>query len=161
MKKINIFFLVLCCLSFFGCEEDDKVTMLDFSNIVAPELEKVLPENFVITETTNLNDEVGYVLWEKGEYGYAASVTYTVQADIHGGTFEEPVELVSSTTDRAVITAKMLNNAAMAYTIESKPLTLDLRLKAVVSSTAVPSPPVELTTALRRKSSVSGLDSMV
>ena len=33
MKKINIFFLVLCCLSFFGCEEDDKVTMLDFSNI--------------------------------------------------------------------------------------------------------------------------------
>ena len=72
MKKINIFFLVLCCLSFFGCEEDDKVTMLDFSNIVAPELEKVLPENFVITETTNLNDEVGYVLWEKGEYGYAA-----------------------------------------------------------------------------------------
>ena len=135
MKKINIFFLVLCCLSFFGCEEDDKVTMLDFSNIVAPELEKVLPENFVITETTNLNDEVGYVLWEKGEYGYAASVTYTVQADIHGGTFEEPVELVSSTTDRAVITAKMLNNTAMAYTIESKPITLDLRLKAVVSST--------------------------
>lgn len=135
MKKINIFVLVLCCLSFFSCEEDDKVKMLDFKNIVAPELQKVLPENLVINESTDLNDEVGYILWEKGEYGYSASVTYTVQADIHKGTFETPIDLATSVTDRAVITAKALNTAAMVYTIESKPITLDLRLKAVVTST--------------------------
>ena len=60
MKKINIFFLVLCCLSFFGCEEDDKVTMLDFSNIVAPELEKVLPENFS-TESSKRSINVFFI----------------------------------------------------------------------------------------------------
>lgn len=117
-----------------SCEKDDQITMAGFENLTAPVLKKVLPENLVITEDMDLNSEVGYVLWDKADYGYNAAASYTVQADIHGGTFESPIELVTSTTDRAVITAKMLNTAAMNFVTESVPVTLDFRLKTVVTS---------------------------
>lgn len=132
MKKINIFLIALCCTCFFACEEEDKVMMSD--TIVSPVLEQLLPENLVITETTDLTNKVGKWQWEAADYGYAAAANYTIEADVHGGKFEKPVEVTSSKTTSAVITAAMLNSAATNFTIDSKPLTIDVRLKTVVAS---------------------------
>jgi len=102
--------------------------------IISPVLEQLLPENLVITETTDLTNKVGKWQWEAADYGYAAAANYTIEADVHGGNFEKPVELASSKTTSAIITAAMLNSAAANFTIDSKPLTIDIRLKTVVAS---------------------------
>ncbi len=132
MKKLNIFLIALCCTCFFACEEEDKLMMSD--TIISPVLEQLLPENLVITETTNLTNKVGKWQWKAADYGYAAAANYTIEADIHGGKFEKPVELASSKTTSAIITAAILNSAAANFTIDSKPLTIDIRLKTVVAS---------------------------
>lgn len=142
MKNIRILLGLLAIYTLMSCEKDDQVKMPEFDNLVAPTLEKLLPANLVINETTDLNAELGYVIWEKADYGYAAAASYTLQADISGGTFEKPLELVTSSTDRAVITAKMLNSAAMGFVTESVPVTLDMRLKVVVTSDGTVGAPI-------------------
>jgi len=136
MKKLNILLLALFAFSLFGCEDDDKVTMK--TEITPPTLDELLPENLVITENTNLQDKIAYWHWAEGDYGFPAAVTYTVEADT-SATFTQSTEIGTSTTTSLVVTAEMLNKAALKYTKEAEPITLFIRLKAILSQYEFPS----------------------
>jgi len=130
MKKIHFLIIaILCALGMASCDDDDGLKI--GNNIVPPVLEQLLPENYVITESTILTDNVGYWRWKHADYGYSAAVKYTVEADTVDGTFDSPITLTDSDQDFALITAGMLNTAGLKIAPEeSKIVSLDIRIRA-------------------------------
>lgn len=135
MKRLNITLALLFALGIMAsCSDDHDLKIAPEENFVAPVLKAVFPENAIFTETTDMNSNLGYVLWEPADYGYSAPVKYILQADTAGGDFTSPIEVVTSNTTEAIITAKILNNTGKNYTTRIQPVTLDLRLKTVITS---------------------------
>jgi len=132
MKKLNILLITLAALmSFSSCEEDPDLKIA--AEIVPPVLESLTPENFVITEGMNLYDKIANWHWKAPEYGFPASVKYTVEGDI-SAEFAMPFSIGTVKATSIAITGEMLNKAGMAFAEESVPVTLFVRLKAVVDS---------------------------
>lgn len=135
MKRLNIMSALLFVLGIMAsCSDDHDLRIAPEENFVAPVLKAVFPENTIFTEETDMNSNLGYVLWEPASYGYSAPVKYILQADTAGGDFTSPIEVVTSNTTEAIITAKILNNTGKNYTTKIQPVTLDLRLKTMISS---------------------------
>ncbi len=135
MKRLNIMSALLFVLGIMAsCSDDHDLRIAPEENFVAPVLKAVFPENTIFTEETDMNSNLGYVLWEPADYGYSAPVKYILQADTAGGDFASPIEVVTSNTTEAIITAKILNNTGKNYTTKIQPVTLDLRLKTMISS---------------------------
>lgn len=135
MKKLNTLLISLCTLGLIAsCSDDHDLTIAPDESFVSPVLKAVFPENEVFTETTDMNNNLGYVLWDAASYGYSAPVKYILQADTAGGDFTKAIEIANSNSTQVVITAKMLNNAGKNYTTKIQPVTLDLRLKTVITS---------------------------
>lgn len=135
MKRLNILLISLCTLGFMAsCSDDHDLTIAPDESFVSPELKAVFPNNQIFTETTDMNGNLGYVLWDAADYGYGTPVKYVLQADTAGGDFSKPIEVTSSNSTQAIITAKMLNDAGKNYTTKMEVVTLDLRLKTVITS---------------------------
>lgn len=148
MKKINILFMSLLTVGagfLSSCSDGEKVTIAPDEAFVSPVLKTILPENAIFTENTNMNDQLGYILWDAANYGYSAAVKYTIQADTLGGDFSQPIELVSSNTTQAIITPKKLNDAAKNFRDESGLVTLDIRLMTSINTTGSDPVPVQKT----------------
>ncbi len=135
MKKINILlFSLLTFSTFMSCSNDKDVFIEEDEYLVPPVLKTILPENEIFTENTNMNNNIGYVLWDKADYGYSAPVKYILQADTAGGDFSKPIEIGSSSTNQLILTAKMLNSAGMNFTVKMVPVTLSMRLMTQITS---------------------------
>lgn len=135
MKRLNIMSALLFALGIMAsCSDDHDLRIAPEENFVAPVLKAVFPENIVFTEETDMNSTSGQVSWEAADYGYSAPIKYILQADTAGGSFTSPIEVVTSNTTEAIVTAKMLNNTGKNYTAKIQPVTLDLRLKTVITS---------------------------
>jgi len=131
MKKLNILLIALVSLTLFSCEDDDHVTISQ--EIVPPVLQELTPENFVITEEMNIYDKIAYWHWQAPDYGFPASVNYTVQADISAD-FPNPFDIGSIEATSIAITGDMLNKAGLNYTSSATPITLFVRLKAEIAT---------------------------
>lgn len=135
MKRLNIMSALLFVLGIMAaCSDDHDLRIAPEENFVAPVLKAVFPENIVFTEETDMNSTSGHISWEAADYGYSAPIKYILQADTAGGSFTSPIEVVTSNTTEAIVTAKMLNNTGKNYTAKIQPVTLDLRLKTVITS---------------------------
>jgi len=132
MKKLNILLITLAALiSFSSCENnDDDITIAP--EIIPPVLNELTPENFVVTKES-LYNKVSYWSWKAPDYGFEASVEYTIEADTIA-TFKEPAVVGTVKATTMAITAEMLNKAALNFTTKEEPITLFVRLKAVVAS---------------------------
>ena len=117
-----------------SCSNDKDVFIEEDEYLVPPVLKTILPENEIFTENTNMNNNIGYVLWDKADYGYSAPVKYILQADTAGGDFSKPIEIGSSSTNQLILTAKMLNSAGMNFTVKMVPVTLSMRLMTQITS---------------------------
>lgn len=135
MKRLTIMSALLFVLGIMAaCSDDHDLRIAPEENFVAPVLKAVFPENIVFTEETDMNSTSGHISWEAADYGYSAPIKYILQADTAGGSFTSPIEVVTSNTTEAIVTAKMLNNTGKNYTAKIQPVTLDLRLKTVITS---------------------------
>lgn len=135
MKRLNTLLISLCTLGLIAsCSDDHDLTIAPDESFVSPVLKAVFPENEIFTEATDMNSNLGYVLWDAASYGYSAPVKYILQADTAGGDFTKAIEITNSNTTQSIITAKMLNDAGKNYTTKIQPVTLSLRLKTVVTS---------------------------
>ena len=70
MKKINILLFSLLTLSgLMSCSDDPDLIIAPEESFVSPVLKAILPENEIFTENTDMNSNLGYVLWDKADYG--------------------------------------------------------------------------------------------
>lgn len=137
MKKIHIFLLtILSVIGFASCSdtEDPKIG----SEHTAPVLSKLVPQNLIISEETDLNQNVAYWVWKPADYGISTSVTYTLEADTLGGDFSNPVVMLTTTDKSIGIAPGTLNKAAGNFITETSFVTLDVRIKTTVSRMVEP-----------------------
>jgi len=132
MKKISILFISILCLSFLvSCEKDETKAVLS-SAPVAPTI-AAPSANIVMTRAQSST-----LLVFKGaaaDFGFDASVTYTLQADLATGNFAEPVNLASGMVDTFSFKASELNTMLLTMgLIEDVATPVKMRVAANVLS---------------------------
>lgn len=113
----NYFLFILISLVIFnGCIEDetDPVLVLGApSQITAPSN----GTNFVITED-NLNDILAKFTWTEPDYGIKVGVNYTIEMDIAGNNFADPIQVGSTRAERELDISNERFNTALTVTKE-------------------------------------------
>lgn len=107
MKLIrNISIMLLAAAAIVGCEKYDKA-QVERSAIKAPILSEY-PTGVVTLKKERKDSSDILLKWNPAQYGYAAAVTYTVEAYVDG---KEPVEIGQTYLDSIYIINKVLNTA--------------------------------------------------
>lgn len=107
MKHI-IISIVISSLILLSCEKDETQVMLK-SDLAAPVLTSQV-DGFTQTITeTNLTEKISFK-WNESDYGVDTEVSYSLQADIAGGDFTEPLVLGITPFDAITLTLAELND---------------------------------------------------
>lgn len=128
--------MFLCLFSFFACDDDGEHIKLNDSKLVAPVLSQEVPQNFILTETTNMTDSIGLWKWSVADYGVQTPPIYVLEVDTleSFGTFQEYASLAATSLK---ITNDVINKAAMLFVNNTQEITLYFRVRASIGSAEV------------------------
>ncbi|CDN32135.1 SusE-like protein [Mucinivorans hirudinis] len=132
MKKIKIFTLMALVVStLFSCKDNGKEIVEINPDKVAAAQFVDLPTAPVILDENN-PDGMAPILftWSKAQYGYAAAVTYTVQAAAANS--EVYSEILQSSLNYNVMTNKALNNKLLGMKIKANEVS-NIKLRVISS----------------------------
>ena len=120
MKLINYIkaFVLLLVTSIIGmsCEEDfEKITLKE--EVTANTLANTSSENYVFTFDTR-SEVFNAFTWDAPDYGFDASVTYTLQMDLGTGDFSSPITLSTTQDLSASPTIQVVNNALLGLGLD-------------------------------------------
>jgi hypothetical protein len=138
MKKyIFILLAFIGSISLFSsCEKDEtKATKLPFP--IGPELTSVPDLTLKRAEATKAIQIIGTA----GDFGFKSSVTYYLEADRAGNSFNNPIVLASAKVDTFNLTVTQLNTMLIKTLPLDKTLAMELRVRAsltVEASGALP-----------------------
>src|SRR6187399_3059764 len=94
MKKIKIFFmLAIVALGFASCEDDAIKAVL--KSDVAPNEFKAPPSDSYVLTLADKEETMETFEWTATDFGYKASVSYTLQIDLAGNNFADAVTVTS------------------------------------------------------------------
>ncbi|GGZ14525.1 hypothetical protein GCM10007049_03000 [Echinicola pacifica] len=127
----NIF--LLCCLAFAGACTDDLDPVIK-SDPTAPVLNSPASgTSIVLTAEAEMQELV--FAYDKADYGFSAAALYTVEMDLPGNSFAEPVELATSSTDEVLITYGQLNQKLLAKGLATdQAQDVEVRIKSVINA---------------------------
>jgi hypothetical protein len=112
MKNIQgIIYTLLAAILLFGCEEVEREPVLRPGD--APSLTQPQAGTQLVFNRDNANSETVEFKWTEAEYGFPSATTYTLQADVAGNNFANPVELSTVNGLSATLTHAQLNNRFM------------------------------------------------
>ena len=137
MTRNIIVILVAAVFAFASCEENrEMVTISD--NITPSTLSATSASDYVFTEETEANTFETFA-WSAVDFGFQASVTYTLQVAAGGSEFAEPIDLLSSQALTADISVKEFNQKMIDAGFEIGVVVgLDFRINASVSTSIEP-----------------------
>lgn len=134
MKNINILLILSFCLfSLWACDDEGDHIKLNDNNLVAPVLKQTIPQDFVLTENTDMNTVIGSWEWDKAEYGVQTPPVYVLEVDTLD-TFATLQKYTSQSGTSVEITNGVINKAAMMFVNKSQPITLYFRVKASIGN---------------------------
>jgi hypothetical protein len=139
MKKIYIFLsLILFTFAFISCEKDDpKTTITD----VTPSVISNLSSSDFILVKDDASNEFQTFEWTSADYGFSASVTYTLQFAAKDSNFAHPVVIGSVNNANSLsISIGEFNKMLLNYGLNPDEATpLQFRIVAIVSPNYTPS----------------------
>ncbi|WP_069131293.1 SusE domain-containing protein [Rhodohalobacter halophilus] len=146
MKKSIISLLAIFGLLVFTSCEDTAGPVMEGAP-EAPEItEPTSGSSFVLNEE-DMDVEMDMMEWSAADFGFSAAVEYTIQMDMEGNSFEEPVEIAKVRGNKYSPTVGDLNTKLLAAGLPFGTESLvHFRIKAEVSSNvrAVYSQPVQV-----------------
>lgn len=72
--------------------------------------------------------------YQEADYGFSAATGYTVQMDLVGNGFAEPVDVINSTSNRAILTYADLNQKLLSRGLmPDEETTVEMRIKAFLN----------------------------
>ncbi|MBN2349585.1 MAG: SusE domain-containing protein [Bacteroidales bacterium] len=134
MKKLVKFSLVFLLFFFtFSCGDDivEKVTV-DVSEITGGAVANLLSPSYVLTYA-NANNNFETISWEATDYGYATSITYTLQIAVAGNNFADAEDLTTTTELFAEVNIEDLNDALVEGLSLTPEVSAALQLRVVSS----------------------------
>jgi len=145
MKNNLLIFIIL--IGFFGilsCEKDETRAILSTSP-AAPSITKA--DNVVLkrADATKLIE----IIASKADFGFEASVKYTLEADVVGNQFKSPIVLGVANEPTFSVSVFDLNNALIKTLPTDKLAKMELRVKALVVSSSASTKPIETVSATK------------
>jgi hypothetical protein len=110
-NRILKFFIFFIAISFSGCEEREFATLKE--DVASNTLSQLTGSAFVF-EKVNEEDIFQTFSWTAVDYGFRASVNYSLQMDKAGNNFATPFELVTTNDLEASITVGEANAGLLA-----------------------------------------------
>jgi hypothetical protein len=134
MKYIyNTCLVFLMFIIAFACKDDivEKVTV-DVSKIVGGKVAN-LPSSSYELAYANANNNFEAITWEETDYGYATSITYTLQIAIAGDNFANAKDLATTTGLLAEVNIEDLNNTLVKGMLLAPKVSAPLQFRVVSS----------------------------
>lgn len=137
MKKINYLIIILFTgLVLISCEKDESKVIYEGNPIGAVINSPSQNSSIVITEN-NLSSGILVIKWERANFGFPASATYTVQVDTLNSDYKRTkgtVIYTSSSQDSAVVKFKDLS-AKLTKPLnvaKNKETTVEFRIRTIL-----------------------------
>lgn len=131
MKKQYPFFSLCLALLLSGCETDNKKYYA--AEFTAPELTAPAAGTRITLTESGQNDSLE-IAWDAADYGFPASVLYTVQMAKAGTYFESAVKIAETKETRIRTDYATLNNSALiAGFVPETPAEAEFRVTATVN----------------------------
>lgn len=131
MKHLKLLTLMIAMLMIGACG-DDSGDGDELTEPVSPAISEPEDGSNVVVDETNLATELT-ISWSEAQFGAQVAVSYAVQMDMEGGTFESPVVLSGDLTAATVnLSYEVINNAIISD-LEQEPNTevaVDIRVVA-------------------------------
>jgi starch-binding outer membrane protein SusE/F len=138
MKTLKQFLVALMMMGVFTACEDDSIKAVLKSDVGPNVLQTPATTSFVLSldEKDNNFATIG---WTATDFGFSASVIYTLEADLAGKNFENAVELATTSTLSAALNVGATNDIllGMGLTPEA-PTEVQLRVVSVVNDNVEP-----------------------
>ncbi len=131
MKFNHIFFTLMTFAIFTACSDDDPGAILSLGDASV----MLSPSNgsAYVLEEERADNTMATFRWSPSFFGYTAGITYTLQMDIAGNNFNEPVALATTTGTSADITQGRVNGVLLAKgSEEAIPVDIQVRVVAAV-----------------------------
>lgn len=130
-------FALLFIAAITSCEDELPTATLT-SDVVANELQSIPGSNFVLMMEDAAEDFETFE-WTATDYGFDASVTYTVQIDVEGNNFESPFELGSVQVLSSTFTVAKINESLLALGLAPESQAdVEIRVVSTVNSNVEP-----------------------
>jgi hypothetical protein len=138
MKTLKIFFaFALAAMTFVSCEEDGVQAVLK-KNVAPNQLEAPADGSYVLTK--DLKDNVMETFkWTPTDYGFNASVNYTLQAALEGDDFENAVEVGATYSKSINVNVGAFNDIALGLGLTPEQTgSIELRVVSTIGNPAAP-----------------------
>ena len=133
MKFNHIFFILMSFTVFAACSDDEPGAILslgDASVILSPSS----GSTYVLEEEKTGNNMTMF-RWSPSLFGFTAGITYTLQMDLAGNNFSEPVALATTTETSPSVTQRRINGVLLDKGIEEAiPVDILVRVAAAVGN---------------------------
>lgn len=134
MKNIKLIFAFVALIGAMSACEDDSVKAVLKSDVAANELQTPSASSFVLT-IENKNDKLATFAWSATDFGFNASVNYSLQIDKSGNNFADAVNIASTNNLSADINVGALNDQllGLGFTPEEA-IAAELRVVSTIGS---------------------------
>jgi hypothetical protein len=145
MKTIKYIVLFGMTLFTLACEKDENRAVLN-SNLGTPDIIAPAANSSYVLTADKETSTIQFV-WKEPNYGFSASASYNVLADIASGNFTKPQKLLSAASfnDSALVTYKSLNTAALALKLKAgEEGIMKVKVISVLAGDTLHSPIIEI-----------------
>jgi hypothetical protein len=142
MRKLILFLIAIIGVTFISSCKKDEVKTVIGTNFLAPALTSGVTTGSTVTLNKANKDVMLNIVWSSANYGFRASVTYTLQMDKKGNNFAAPVSVGTRTSvmlaavDTAQLTTNDLNNKLLLWQADPEnPVStpVEFRVKATIN----------------------------
>ena len=136
-NKIIRSILALTFLAFFSCEEEGDKAILK-SDVAQNTIQPLSASSFTLLYDES-EDNFEKIEWSKPDFGFPASISYTVEIDKADANFADPYELATATTNSVTLTVGELNSALLDLGLEpEEAAALKIRVRSSVNDKVEP-----------------------
>lgn len=138
MKTLKQFFIGLLMMGAFTACEDDSIKAVLKSDVSPNVLQNPATTTFVLT-LDNKDESFATFNWTAPDFGFKASASYTLEADLAGNDFENAVELATTSTLSAALNVGATNDILLGMGLTpEEPTEVELRVISVINGNVEP-----------------------
>ncbi len=139
MKRITIFITLIISVLFISCEENETGPTLNPTKVVAPAIQGITDGSSYTLLQANASDNFPAFTWTPVDFGFDASVTYTLQVDKAGRNFSQASNFATTTGTSITYTIGQINTKFLLMgLVENASTQIVVRVRATISSNVDP-----------------------